>query len=79
MTTFNPKRAVAELKELRTLTSDANGAQRVAWTDTWLQAREWFAQKLTGLPVEHHYDVAATTGSHSARQSEKSLLDRRPP
>ncbi len=72
--TLNPKRAVAELKELRTLTSDANGAQRVAWTDTWLQAREWFAQKLTGLPVEHHYDVAGNNWVTLAGQSEKSLL-----
>ena len=72
--TLNPKRAVAELKELRTLTSDANGAQRVAWTDSWLQAREWFAQKLTGLPVEHHYDVAGNNWVTLAGQSEKSLL-----
>ena len=40
--TLDPKRTVAELKELRSLTGDANGAQRVAWTDTWLKAREWF-------------------------------------
>jgi N-carbamoyl-L-amino-acid hydrolase len=72
--TLNPKRAVAELKELRTLTSDVNGAQRVAWTDTWLKAREWFAQKLTGLPVEHHYDVAGNNWVTLAGQSEKSLL-----
>ena len=55
---LNPKRTVAELKELRALTADENGAQRVAWTDTWLKAREWFASKLKGLPVEHHYDAA---------------------
>ena len=56
--TLDPKRTVAELKELRALTADENGAQRVAWTDTWLKAREWFADKLTDLPVEHHYDAA---------------------
>ena len=39
---LDPKRTVAELKELRALTADENGAQRVAWTDTWLKAREWF-------------------------------------
>jgi len=72
--TLNPKRTVAELKELRAFTSDANGAQRVAWTDTWRQAREWFAQKLTGLPVEQHYDVAGNNWITLAGQSEKSLL-----
>ncbi|HTZ33520.1 MAG TPA: Zn-dependent hydrolase, partial [Methylomirabilota bacterium] len=49
---LNPQRTIDELKELRALTSDEQGAQRVAWTDTWLKAREWFASKLTGLPVE---------------------------
>ena len=39
---LNPKRTVAELKELRALTGDDNGAQRVAFTPTWVKAREWF-------------------------------------
>src|ERR1700724_3920212 len=72
--TLDPQRAVADLKELRALTSDANGAQRVAWTDTWLKAREWFAQKLVGLPIEHHYDAAGNNWVTLPGQSEKSLL-----
>src|SRR5262249_2238457 len=55
---LDPKRTVAELKELRALTADENGAQRVAWTDTWLKARAWFNTKLAGLPVEVHDDAA---------------------
>ena len=47
---LDPARTVAELKELRELTGDENGAQRVAWTDTWVQAREWLRGKLEGLP-----------------------------
>ena len=58
---IDPQRAIAELKELRALTSDENGAQRIAWSDTWLQAREWFTGKLRDLPVERHYDAA---GNH---------------
>ena len=54
----HPERTVAELKELRVLTSDAGGAQRLAWTDTWLKARDWFTSKLEGLPVEDHCDAA---------------------
>jgi beta-ureidopropionase / N-carbamoyl-L-amino-acid hydrolase len=72
--TLDPKRTIAELKELRALTADANGAQRVAWTDTWLKAREWFAQKLSGLPVEHHYDAARNNWATLPGESEKSLL-----
>jgi N-carbamoyl-L-amino-acid hydrolase len=59
--TVDPQRTIAELKELRSLTGDENGAQRIAWSDTWLQAREWFTDKLRGLPVERHYDAA---GNH---------------
>jgi N-carbamoyl-L-amino-acid hydrolase len=71
---LNPKRTVAELKELRALTSDDNGAQRVAWTDTWLKAHEWFASKLKDLPVEHHYDAAGNNWATLRGASEKSLL-----
>jgi beta-ureidopropionase / N-carbamoyl-L-amino-acid hydrolase len=71
---LDPKRTVAELKELRALTGDADGAQRVAWTDTWLKAREWFAGKLTGLPIEHHYDAAGNNWVTLRGQSEKALL-----
>src|SRR3984885_14895640 len=71
---LDPKRTVAELKELRSLTGDMNGAQRVAWTDTWLKAREWFATKLRDLPVTHHYDSAGNNWVTLAGDSEKSLL-----
>jgi N-carbamoyl-L-amino-acid hydrolase len=72
--TLDPKRTVAELKELRAVSGDANGAQRVAWTDTWLKAREWFAGKLVGLPVEHHDDAAGNNWVTLPGQSEKALL-----
>ena len=71
---LNPKRTVAELKELRALTGDENGAQRVAWTDTWLKAREWFASKVKELPVEQHFDAAGNSWVTLHGESEKSLL-----
>src|SRR5271165_1108490 len=71
---LDPKRTVAELKELRALTADENGAQRVAWTDTWLKAREWFASKLKGLPVEQHCDAAGNGWVTLPGASEKALL-----
>ncbi len=69
-----PKRTVAELKELRGLTADENGAQRVAWTDVWQKARKWFATKLVGLPVEHHYDAAGNNWVTLRGAAEKELL-----
>src|SRR5579864_5258147 len=71
---LNPKRTVAELKELRALTGDENGAQRVAWTDTWVKAREWFASKTEELPVDRHYDAAGNNWVTLPGASEKSLL-----
>jgi hydantoinase/carbamoylase family amidase len=71
---LNPKRTVAELKELRALTSDENGAQRIAWTDTWLNARQWFASKTRELPVEQHCDAAGNSWVTPQGASEKSLL-----
>src|SRR5712664_131589 len=71
---LDPKRTVAELKELRELTADENGAQRVAWTDTWVKAREWFASKIKELPVDHHYDSAGNNWVTLPGASEKTLL-----
>lgn len=71
---LNAKRTIADLKELRALTGDENGAQRIAWTDTWLKARDWFASKWKELPVEHHYDAAGNNWVTLAGATEKSLL-----
>jgi len=71
---LNPKRAVAELKELRALTADENGAQRVAWTDVWLKARQWLAAKVKELPVEQHHDAAGNSWVTLPGESEKALL-----
>ena len=49
---LDPKRTVAELRELQELTGNADGAQRVAWTDTWVQAQDWMAGKLDGIEME---------------------------
>jgi len=71
---LNPKRTVAELKELRALTGNENGAQRVAFTDTWLKARGWLRQKVVGLPLEIHEDAAGNTWFTLRGASEKALL-----
>ena len=71
---LDPKRTIADLKELRALTGDDNGAQRVAWTDTWLKAREWFQSKIEHLPVEHHYDAAGNSWTTLRGASEKALI-----
>ena len=55
---LNPSRTVAELRELRELTGDENGAQRVAWTKTWRRAQEWMSSKLEGTGAVESFDAA---------------------
>src|SRR5213596_3106632 len=74
MSAVNPQRTVAELKELRTLTGDENGAQRVAFTPTWTKAREWLKAKLAALPVEVHTDAAGNLWATLRGDSERALL-----
>jgi hydantoinase/carbamoylase family amidase len=71
---LEPKRTVAELKELRELTGDENGAQRVAWTDTWQQAREWLGRKLEGTGVEEEIDQAGNQWFTLRGGSERAVL-----
>ena len=71
---LNPKRTVAELKELRVLTGDENGAQRVAFTPTWAKARQWLRSKLEELPVEIHTDEAGNLWATLQGESDKELL-----
>jgi hydantoinase/carbamoylase family amidase len=71
---LDPKRTVAELKELRRLTSDEGGAQRVALTKTWLTARTWLRERLAELPLEVHADEAGNLWATLRGESGKSLI-----
>ncbi len=66
--------AIDLLKELRALTADEHGAQRLAWSPTWLRARTWFQAQLSELPVEHHLDDAGNSWTTLKGESEKSLI-----
>ena len=65
---------MAELKELRELTGNEDGAQRVAWTDTWETARAWLREKLSGLPLEHEIDEAGNQWWTLRGASERAVL-----
>src|SRR5580765_4428264 len=73
-TSLNPKRTVAELKELRNFTADENGAQRVAFTPKWVETRAWLRKKLEALPVEVHTDAAGNLWATLRGASDKALL-----
>ncbi len=71
---LDPARMVAELKELRELTGDESGAQRVAWTDMWETARGWLREKLTGLSLEEEIDDAGNQWWTLPGTSEREVL-----
>ncbi|HLY94466.1 MAG TPA: Zn-dependent hydrolase [Gaiellaceae bacterium] len=71
---LDPARTVAELKELRELTGDENGAQRVAWTDTWERAREWLREKVADTGASEEIDEAGNQWFTVAGESERALL-----
>src|SRR2546423_5333882 len=71
---LDPSRTVAELRELQELTGDENGAQRVAWTDTWERAREWLRGKVADTGAEEEIDAAGNQWFTLRGGSEKALL-----
>jgi hydantoinase/carbamoylase family amidase len=71
---LEPGRTVEELVELRELTGDEEGAQRVAWSDTWVRAREWLSAKLEPLGVAEETDEAGNQWFTLPGASERALL-----
>src|SRR5947209_7388109 len=71
---LDPKRTVAELEDLRELTGDENGAQRVAWTDTWERARAWLREKLAPIGAAEEVDAAGNQWFTLPGASEGAVL-----
>jgi beta-ureidopropionase / N-carbamoyl-L-amino-acid hydrolase len=71
---LDPKRTVAELRELQELTGDDAGAQRVAWTDTWERAREWLRGKVAGTGAEETVDAAGNQWFTLRGGSDRAVL-----
>jgi N-carbamoyl-L-amino-acid hydrolase len=72
--TLNPGRTVAELEELRALTGDENGAQRVAWTETWETARDFLRSRVEGTGAAEEIDEAGNQWFTLRGASDRALL-----
>ena len=69
------KRVIADLKELAALTSDARGAQRVAWGPVWRKTRDWFTAKVkTELGLDTRRDGAGNLWATLPGASKDSLV-----
>jgi len=72
--TFDPGRTVRELEELRELTGDAEGAQRVAWTDTWERSRDFLRAKVQGTGAVEEIDEAGNQWFTLRGASDRELV-----
>jgi N-carbamoyl-L-amino-acid hydrolase len=71
---LQPQRTIDELKELRRLTGNADGAQRVCWTLLWDTARSWLRARLAELPVAVEIDQAGNLWATLQGASDQALL-----
>src|SRR3954451_12723915 len=71
---LSPERTVAELRELQELTGDENGAQRVAWTETWERARQWLREKVVPTGADEEIDEAGNQWFTLPGASERALV-----
>jgi hydantoinase/carbamoylase family amidase len=67
------KRVVADLRELAEMTSNENGAQRLAWTPVWQKARDWFAEKARVAGAEVTVDAAGNSWAKIAGVSPEAV------
>ncbi len=67
-------RVIAELRELATLTSTPDGAQRLAWGPVWRTARKWLIGKLDEIGLAHEIDSAGNLFATLPGASEKTVL-----
>src|SRR5918992_770977 len=69
-------RAVDELEELAELTGGPDGARRVAWTEDWEKAREWFRGKLEEIEgiTEIETDEAGNVWATAPGDSERAVI-----
>jgi N-carbamoyl-L-amino-acid hydrolase len=56
------------------LTGDENGAQRVAWTETWERGRAWLRETLAPTGAVHEVDEAGNQWFTLPGSSERALL-----
>ena len=71
---MNAQQVIADLRELASRTSTADGAQRLAWGPVWRDAREWFRGKVAELGLRVETDPAGNNWVTVAGASPKTVI-----
>ena len=69
-----PRDVIADLRELAKHTSNADGAQRLAWGPVWRDARTWFNAKLATLGITPEIDAAGNSWATLPGQSDRTVI-----
>jgi allantoate deiminase len=69
-----PRDVIADLRELAKLTSNEQGAQRVAWGPVWREARTWFNTRLATLGITPEIDAAGNSWATLPGQSDRTVI-----
>ncbi len=65
---------ISELRELAQLTSNEDGAQRVAWTPIWDRSVEWFKGKMKAEGAEIFIDAAHNVWAKIQGESDDAIV-----
>src|SRR4051812_18590981 len=71
---LEPQRTVEELRELQARTGNEDGAQRVAWTDTWEKAREFLRGAVAETGAVEEIDEAGNQWFTLRGASDRELV-----
>ncbi len=71
---MNAERVIADLRELAARTSTPEGAQRLAWSPVWREARAWFKGKVSEIGLKVDTDSAGNNWVTLAGASKKTVI-----
>lgn len=67
------ERIIDDLRELASLTSDEQGAQRVSWTPAWQAAAAWFCRHMEAAGAEVTIDAVGNVWAKFAGEREEAI------
>ena len=71
---MSARHVIADLRELATLTSTDEGAQRLAWGPVWREARQWFNGRLAELGIKPEIDAAGNSWATLGGESDRTVI-----
>jgi allantoate deiminase len=68
------RQAIADLRSLAARTSTADGAQRLAWSPVWRDARAWFGERIAEIGLDVQTDAAGNNWVTLPGNSDETVI-----